>query len=156
MPTPTRREIFSSQKPPPPTNIIPATVRFKHNRKKGLIEPLSAQEKMLCALRKCLAEMSDKSSTKVRYYIAGNKVQLLQEPTASPAKEGEGRTYRARGRCRLGVCHAEGHHTTKFVEFAISYRDTVDDRGMADVQYFEPTTIDEIERNGPIDLSALK
>lgn len=148
--------MFNTQSKPPPSTVIPATVKFVHNKKKGMIEPLKPQEKMLCALRKCLAVMSDKSPDKTRYYIAGNKIQLLQEPTESPAKEGEGRSYRASGRCRLGVCHPAGHHTTKYIEFSISYRDIVDDRGLADVQYFDPTTIDELERNGPVDLSALK
>ena len=156
MPTPTRREqLFKTQQPPPASNIIPATVQFRHNKKKGMIEPLSSQEKMLCALRKCLAVMSDKSGN-VRYYIAGNKVQVIQEPVGSPARDGEGRSYRAVGRCRLGVCHADDSHTTKFVEFTINFRDTVDDRGMSDVAYFDPTIIDELERNGPIDLSMLK
>ena len=51
--------------------VIPATVSFRHNKKKGLIDPLSAQEKMLCALRKVLTSMSDRGEG--RYYIANNK-----------------------------------------------------------------------------------
>jgi hypothetical protein len=148
--------MFTSQRPTPATNVIPATVKFKHNKKKGMLEPLSAQEKMLCALRKCLAEMSDKDTNGCRYYIAGNRVQVVTAPVESPAKDGEGRSYRAVGRCRLGVCHQAGHHTTKFIEFTISYRDVVDDRGMSDVVYMDPTIIDELARGGPIDLSALR
>ena len=138
------------------TNVIPATVKFKHNRKKGIVDPLSSQEKMLCALRKCLTEMSNKDPEGRRYYIAGNKVQVTVAPVESPAKDGEGRSYRASGRCRLGVCHAEGHHTTKFIEFSISYRDQIDEHGMSDVVYMDPTLIDELARGGPIDLSALR
>lgn len=136
------------------TGLISPTVRFQHNRRKGLIEPLSAQEKMLCALRKALAHMSDSDPHGCRYYISG-KVKILQAPRTTQGKEGEPQSYRARGRCRVRLCHPQGHTSSKVIAFDISYRDVKDEMGLADVQYFDPTTIDELPRNTPIEASVL-
>ncbi len=153
----TRKEqLFNATKGQRAINVVPATIKFVHNKKKGIIEPLSSQEKMLCALRKCLAEMSNKSPDGCRYYIAGNKVEVTQTPLTTDGKKGGVQSYRAAGRCRLGVAHAAGHVTSTFVEFTISYKDTVDDRGLADVVYFDPTTIDVINRAGPINVAHLQ
>lgn len=136
-----------------PNGVIPATVSFRHNRRKGLIEPLSAKEKMLCALRKVLTAMSDRGDG--RYYIANNKVELTKAPTTTAGKEGEPQSYHATGRCKVGICNENDTVSFAFIEFGISYRDVKDDRGLADVEYFDPTTIDRLPKNTPIDLSAL-
>lgn len=144
---PTRRELLykaGSQKPPP--NTISATVRFRHNKKKGIVEPLSASEKMLCALRKALTVMSDKDTTGRRFFIADNKVEIVQAPSTTQARKGEPQSYRAAGRCRLRAIHPDGHTSSMKVQFDISYRDVVDAIGLADVEYLEPTTIDMIPK----------
>lgn len=146
----TRREqLFSAKKPTPVSAMIPATVRFRHNKKKGMIEPLAPQEKMLCALRKVFAHMSDKDT---RWCIVGNKVQVLSAPTTTEGKPKGPQSYRASGRCKVALMRSDGM-TTKLIEFSISYKDIVDDRGLADVVYFEPTTVDEVPRTSPIDRS---
>lgn len=150
-----KEQLFQAKQANKTTSIISATVKFKHNKAKGLIEDLAPQEKMLCALRKVLASMSNNNSDGCRYYIANNKVQLLEAPSSSPGKKGEARTYKASGRCKVGVAHKEGHTTTMFVEFSISYRDVVDDRGLADIEYFDPTSIDKIARRGGVNLRDL-
>jgi hypothetical protein len=151
----TRREqLFNAKKKPSTGNVIPATVRFRHDKRAGVIKPLSSNEKMLCALRKALAAMSS-SESGLRYYIAGNKVQLTQAPSTTPGRPGEAQSYFAAGRCRVGVCHPAGHATMIMVDFSISFKDAMDERGIATVNYFEPTTIDKLAANSPVDLSAL-
>lgn len=136
------------------TNLISSSVHFRHNKKKGILEALPPHEKMLCALRKALTAMSDRHPS-CRYFIIGSKVQLTAPPTTTAGKAGGPQSYRAAGRCKLGVSHADGRATTMVVDFNISFRDVVDDRGLADVEYFDPTSIDEISRSSPIDVSAL-
>lgn len=148
----TRKEqLFNAKKKPSGSSVIPATVRFKHNKKKGSIDPLSPQEKMLCALRKVLGDMSSGGG---RWFIMGNKVKLTQVPTTTEGKPGGPQSYRAAGRCKVGVAQGKSL-VTKYIEFSISYRDVVDDRGLADVVYFDPTTVDELARTTPVDLSDL-
>lgn len=150
----TRKQMFASMKKTSGTNVIPATVNFRINKKKGRLHPLTPEEKMLCALRKVLAAMSDKNDHGCRYYIDNNRVQLTKRPVATTV-EGKPSTYTASGRCKLGVCHPEGHKSSRIIEFRISFRDVKDERGLEDVQFFDPTTIDELPRSTPIDVSAL-
>jgi len=145
----TRRQLFGANQKSSGEDIIPATVKFRIDKKKGRIKPLSSEEKMLCALRKVLASMSDANDHGCRYYIDRQKVQLTKRP-ASSSDDGSKRSYSAAGRCRLGVCHPEGHKSSMFVEFKISFKDIVDERGLPDVAFFDPTTIDELPRNSPL------
>jgi len=147
--------LFNAKKKAPDSTVIPSTIRFKLNKKKGLLDPLQPHEKMLCALRKALADMSDGDQRGCRYFIANGKVQMLKMPTTTAGKKGEAQSYNARGRCRVGVCHPDDKSSSIIVEFSISYRDIVDDRGLADVEYFDPTTIDMLPKNTPLDLSGL-
>lgn len=150
----TRKEqLFNSKKGSMESNVISATVSFNHNKKKGLIEPLKPHEKMLCALRKVLTDISDTGNS--RYFIANNKVQLLKAPSTTQGKEGEAQSYHAKGRFRAGICLPDGTSSSKFFEFEISYRDIVDDRGLLDVEFFDPTSIDVISKDSPVDLSEL-
>jgi len=141
-----RRELFSATRKAPTSNMIPATVRHRIDKKAEQLATLTSEEKMLCALRKALTKMSDAHPDKCRYYIQENKVQVLTAPSASEGKPGQARTYSAKGRCKLGVCHPGGHVSTMAIEFTISFRDVTDDRGLADVEFIDPTTIDEIDR----------
>jgi len=150
----TRKEMFSAQKKAPTTNVIPATVNYRLDKKAKALVELSPSEKMLCALRKALTKMSDASGG-CRYYIANNKVQVLAAPAAPAGKAGDSRTFSARGRCRLGVCHPGGHASSMLVEFTITFRETFDDRGLPDVEFIDPTTIDELPRGTPIDATLL-
>jgi hypothetical protein len=137
--------LYRTASPPPETNTIPATVRFRHNKRQGIIEPLSANEKLICALRKVLTEMSDQDG-RCRYYIADNQVKLTQRPVASEGRAGEPQTHRAAGRCKVRVCHPEGHTSSMQIQFAITFRDSEDEYGLPDVEYIEPTTVDLISK----------
>jgi hypothetical protein len=148
--------MFEAAKKSSGSDIIPATVNFKVDRKKGRLRALTPEEKMLCALRKALSSMSDANGHGCRYYIDNNKIQLTKRPVGSAAAPGQPRSYSAAGRCKLGVCHPEGHKSSIFVQFSISFKDVKDERGLDDVAFFDPTTIDELPRNTPIDISALK
>ena len=151
----TRKQMFEAASKPSGADIIPATVSFKIDRKKGRLRALSPEEKMLCALRKALTTMSDKNKHGCRYYIDNNKVQLTKRPSGSSAAPGQASSYTAAGRCKVGVCHPEGHKSSVMIEFNISFKDVKDSRGLDDVIFFDPTTIDELPRNTPIDVSAL-
>ena len=141
-----RKDMFKSSVPPAPSNIVPSTVSFKLNRKAGRVEALSPVDKMKCALRKVLVKLSDDNDDGCRYYIDGSGIEVLAAPVAQPVREGEPSTYRAKGRCRLGVCHPEGHKSSKIIEFSLTFRDTEDAMGLADVDYIDPTTIDELPK----------
>ena len=148
---PIRRDmLFEANKKPSQSDSIPATVRFTIDKKKRMMKSLTPEGKMLCALRKALAKMSDADAHGCRFYIDNNKVQLLKRPASAAGREGEAATYSASGRCKLGVCHPEGHKSSKVIEFTISFRDTVDTLGLPDVEFFDPTTIDELPRNTQI------
>jgi len=155
MPT-SREQLFNARKKAPERTVIPATVEFKIDKKKKALRTLSAEHKMLCALRKVLADLSDQSSDGCRYYIANDKVQLISNPVTTNGKPGERQSYRAAGRFKAGVCLSNGAMVTKFLEFSINYRDIVDDRGLADIEYFDPTTIDVLSKNTPVDISAIR
>lgn len=129
---------------------VPTTVRFRLDRKKGRLKELTPTEKMLCALRKVLTLLSNRDTNGCRYYIDGDSLRLTKEPTVSPAKAGEPRTYQAAGRCMIGVCHPGAHKTTQVIRFSIGYRDTVDDRGLPDVEYLDSTVIETLPRNTPV------
>lgn len=151
----TRKEMFSAMRQAPTTDIIPATVKHRIDKKAEKLGELSPSEKMICALRKALTKMSDAHADGCRYFIANNKVQILSAPSASAGKAGEARTFSARGRCKLGVCHPGGHSSSMLIEFSISFRETADDRGLADVEFIDPTTIDELPPGTPVDASLL-
>lgn len=153
---PTRREqLFNAKKTSTVSNVIPATVRFQIDKKKGRLKPLPAEQKMLCALRKVLASMSGRDDDREeRWCIMGNKVELTSPPSTTEGKPGGPQSYRAAGRCKVAVMRGNGM-VTKFIQFSISYRDTQDAMGIADVEYFDPTTIDEIKRGSPTNLTAL-
>lgn len=154
---PTRREqLFNAKKDAPGHSVIPATVKFIIDKKKKRLKVLPPESKMLCALRKVLADMSEKDQGGCRYYIAGNKVQITSAPTTTSGKAGEAQSYRAAGRCKVGVCLPNGKARMMFIEFTINFRDIEDDRGLADIEYFDPTTIDGLPKNTPVDISAIQ
>jgi len=146
-----RKEMFAASRKAPDTNIISATVNHRLDKKAQRIATLSPNDKMICALRKALSKMSDGHEAGCRYFIANNKIQLLSAPTSSGGREGEAQTYNAKGRCRLGVCHPGGHSSSVSIEFNLTFRDVMDDRGLADVEFIDPTVIDEIPAGTPID-----
>jgi hypothetical protein len=151
----TRKEMFSATKKAPTSNVIPATVRHRVDKKAEKLADLTPNEKMICALRKALTKLSDSSSDGCRYYIANNKIQLLSAPSMSAGRAGEAKTYSAKGRCKVGVMHRAGHASSIVIEFTITFRDVLDDRGLADVEFVDPTTIDELPRGTPIDSSLM-
>lgn len=155
MPRPTRKELFAAKKKSPETTVIPATVAFRIDKKQGRLKPHTAREKMVIALKKILAAMSDGDDHGCRYYVDNNKIQILREPTSSAARPGERQTYRAAGRCAVGVCHPDSRKTSKIIQFDISFRDRKDERGIDDVEWIDPSVIEELPRNTPIDVSTL-
>lgn len=141
----TRREmLFEANKTPSQSNVIPATVAFKIDKKKKRLRALSPEEKMLVVLRKVLAELSDKNEHGCRFYIDNNQVQILRRPVGSGGRPGEAQSYSAAGRCKLGVCHKEGHKSSKVIEFNLVFQDVKDDLGFDDVEYLSGTTIDNL------------
>lgn len=147
--------LFEAKKKLPDLTLIPTTVSFKLDKPNGRLHALKATEKTVCALRRVLATMSRSRSDGCRYYLDGGKVQLLSGPTSSEAKPGEAKTYQVKGRAKVGVCHPEGHKSTKFVEFSMSFRDTKDSLGLDDVVFLDDTQIQELPHNTPIDTRAL-
>lgn len=153
---PTRKEtLFNAKKRSSDASVVPATVKFTLNKKKGMLEPQSPEDKMKCALRKVLTDLSDASEDNCRYFIANNKIHILKAPSTTSGKPGEAQSYHAKGRFRAGVCLPSGENSSKILAFEISFRDVEDDRGLADVEYFDPTVIDELPKNTPLDVSQL-
>lgn len=142
-----RKEMFSATKPAPSDNVIAATVRHRIDKRAEKLAELTPNEKMLCALRKVLVKLGDEDAAGCRYYITDNRVHLIRPPVSTVGKAGDAQTYTAQGRCRLGVIHKLGHISTKVIEFNLTFRDVIDDRGLADLIFIEPTTIDELPAN---------
>lgn len=143
-----RKQLFDAAKVPAESNAVSNKVTFKPDRKTGGLQMQSPEQKMLCALRKVLASMSDGDAGGCRYYIESDQVVLDQRPASS---QGNGpKTYTAKGRCRIGVCYPNGEKGTRTIEFNIVFRDTKDDRGVDDVMYLGQTTIDELPRNAKL------
>jgi len=155
MSAPTRKELFAAKKKSPGSTVIPATVTFRHDKRQGRLHPLSMREKMIVAVKKILATMSDDDENGCRFYVDNNKIQVLREPSGSDARAGEARTYRASGRCAVGVCHPQGRKSSKIIQFDITYRDIKDARGLDDIEWIDPSTVEELPRNTPVDISAL-
>lgn len=146
----TRKEMFSALKKAPTSNVIPATVRHRLDKRAEKLAELTPNEKMICALRKALVKLSDGDDAGCRYFIANNKIQVIQAPSSTAGKAGEAKTYFAKGRCKVGITHSAGHSSSKIIEFTLTFRDVLDDRGLADVEFMDPTTIDELPRGTPI------
>lgn len=149
-----RRSMFSAKEAPKVADVIPAKVTFEIDKRRKQMKEMSPHGKMLCALRKVLTDLSDNDEHGRRYFIKNDMVQMLSGPDGAGGKAGENRTYRATGRCRLGVTLPTGELTTKAVQFSITFRDTKDDRGLPDVVYIPPTTVDDLSGSG-VNLSAL-
>lgn len=131
--------------PSTPGNIIPHTVRFlgqagAKGKKPPRVRVLSQDEKMLCALRRVLAKMSE-SDGGVRYFIA-SPVEVMQRTGGTGLKPGEPGSYGAQGKFTLGGVHAEGHSSHRAVKFSIHFKDTKNHYGQPDVAYVDPTSID--------------
>jgi len=137
------------------TDLVPIHVNFTFNRddrrrKRGELRQLAPEEKMLCALRKVLADMSQESGGHTRYFLVGTVCRIVDRQVSPGAKQGDPGTYRFGGRCELGVAHASGEIARSTAEFMVSFRDTEDPMGLADVAYFEPTTIDQLDSRTPL------
>lgn len=117
--------------------VISTGVSFKVDPKTKIMRKQPVHQRLVCALRKILADMSEKADNGCRYFILGDKIQILSEPTDAQG----GEMMRAGGRFRLGVCHREGHMSRKVIEFKVTFRDTRNDMNLPDVEYVDPTTI---------------
>ena len=144
-----KQQLFDSAQRAASTDLVSPTVRYKLDKKKGQYEPLSPVDKMKCALRKAITDWSNADENKCRFYIDG-EIKLMQQPTFSEGPEGEARNYYAAGLCHAGVCHPEGHKSSKLIQFDINFRDSKDELGQPDVEYFTPTTIDELPKSHPL------
>lgn len=123
-------------------NLIPATVKRRVDRRAGKLNELNRDEKMLCALRKALSSKSGLEEMKnARYFISSENVYVMSRGGGAQAKEGELSTYTASGRFKMGIIYPKST-AYRMAQFSITYRDTVDDRGLPDVKWIEPTTID--------------
>jgi hypothetical protein len=129
-----------SQAPAADPNLISTTVTRKLNRRKGELNKLSRDEKLLCALRKAL---SSKSGADASYYIVDEGVYVTRRGGGVPARSGEAVSYTASGRFKMGAIQEE-KVAFSMVEFNLTYRDTVDEHGMLDIEFSEPSTIKEL------------
>ena len=104
-----KRESFIGRSEPATAdpNLISGTVKRKLNRKgrkRGTLDPLSRDEKMLCALRKALADKSGLEETGgARYYIADNQVYITNRGGNAEGNGG----YTAKGRFKLGSINGD-------------------------------------------------
>ena len=147
----TRREmLFEAGRKSSTTDIVPAKVVHKINKEKRALEPKTPEQKMVIALKKVLSEMSDGDAAKCRFYIAEDKIKITRRPFSS-GKVGDPQKYFAEGRCKVGVCHPEGHKSSKVIGFSITFRDIKDDLGLDDVEFIEPTTIDTLPKSTRIE-----
>jgi len=104
---------------------------------------LTQDQKMLCALRKVLVAVSERSEDNQRFFLSGETMRVDERSSSPGAKEGDPGTYHAKGSFRLGVIHpGKGGVTYKQAAFDIHFRDTIDDRGFSDVEYDDNTTVD--------------
>jgi len=149
-----KQQLFEAKKKTTGPDMIPSTVSFKLDKKKGALKPMSAEEKMVCALRKVLTDMSDGDTNRCRYYI-DSQIKPIRRPAFTRAANGGPTTYRAAGICKVGVCHPQGYKSSKIIQFDISYRDVKDSKGQPDVEYMDPTTIDELSKKSPVNTSSL-
>lgn len=137
------------------SDLVPTHVNFMHGRQDrrrppGELRQLQPEEKMLCALRKVLAHMSAEAGGKARYFIVGTECRVRERHVSPGAKKGDPGTCRFAGRCEVGVAHASGEAAFKMIDFTVSFRDVEDPMGLPDVEYFDPTTVDEIDSATPL------
>ena len=151
----TRRQIFDTKQQPVARDLVPTSVTFKIDRKTRRMTTLPPNEKMIVALRKVLSTMSNRDTNGCRYYLDGKSVQVIRPVTTTSGRPGEAQNYRAAGRCKVGVCHPQGHKSSIMIQFTLSFKDVLDDRGLPDVMFFDPTSIDELPRDTPLNVSAL-
>ena len=146
-----REQLFNTKRPGEiDSSRIPTHVNFMFHknapqRQRGELRQLTPEEKMLCALRKVLAQMSADSGGEQRYFVAGDQCRILDRHVSPGAKEGEAGSYRFKGRCQIGVSHKSGEGSFKVVEFVVSFRDVEDSMGLPDVDYFDETTLEELD-----------
>lgn len=140
----TRREMFSTRTAESTDSSIPTKVSFKIDKETKRMARLDDSGKLIVALRKVLATMSQQDPNGCRYYLDGERVDITRAITTTVGRQGEPQKYRAGGRARVGVCHPQGHKSSITVQFSLSFGDTKDERGLPDVEYFDPTSIGEI------------
>ena len=139
-----KQQLFSTKNKPASTGMgVSTKVKFEVDKKTKTMKTMSPEQKMICAVRKILATMSDAEK---RYYIEGTTVSLDAPVETFPgSKEGEPSTYRARGHCKLGISHTTGNVSYQNVKFEVSFRDSKDSLGLPDVSTIDPSSIDEID-----------
>lgn len=131
-------------------NMVSTKVTRKVNKKKGRLNQLTADEKMLCAIRKALASKSGLAEAgNARYYVSGDELYVLSRGGGVQTKKDEPTTYTARGRFKLGMVH-DANCCFRIAEFNITFKDTVDERGIPDVDFLEPTTIDLLPKGAKL------
>ncbi len=131
-------------------NLISSKVARKVNKRKGELNTLSRDEKMLCALRKALASKSGLAEAlNARYYISGEQVYVTSRGGGAQTKKNEPTTYTASGRFKLGMAYKDSV-SYRMAQFSITFRDSRDDRGLPDVDFIEPTTIDLLPKSATL------
>lgn len=147
----TRKEmLFDAGQKPSMTDVVPAKVVHKIDKSKGALEIKTPEQKMVIALKKVLAEMSDDNIERCRFYIADNKIKITQRPFDT-GEAGTPQSYFAEGRCKVGICHPEGHKSSKVIAFSITFKDVKDDLELDDVEFIQPTTVDTLPKSTRIE-----
>jgi hypothetical protein len=147
-----KKEAFLGRKSTKPRdpNLVSTKIPRKVQKKAGKLNELNRDHKMLCAIRKALASRSGLVETQCdRYYISGGEVYVTHRGGGVQTKKGEPTTYTARGRFKLGVAHADCV-AYRIAEFNVTYKDTLDDRGLPDVAFVDPTTIDLLPKGASL------
>lgn len=132
-------------------NVIKTTVKQKLDKRKGKLNELTRDEKLIRALRLALSSKSGELGG-ARYYLDGDQVYVQSRGGGAQSKPGEMVTYTASGRMRIGAAHPK-HAAFHIAEFRITYRDVLDERGIPSVAFIDPTVITLLPSNSKLILT---
>lgn len=132
-----------------PSGFVATTVKRQVDKVKKELVPLSPTAKMLTALRKVLVKMSNEDKDGSRYFISGDKFKVVKEPAAQALKEGEFGSYQGEGYAKVGVTLRTGDMVYKMLHFTINFRDCLSDVGLPDVEFLDPTNLEELDLHHP-------
>lgn len=148
-----RREslLKKDQATPPTTGGILRSTKVKReiDKQKRELKLLTPSDKMLVALRKVLTKLSNEDENGSRYYVSGPQLSITEQPRDQVVKEGEFASYHGAGYAKLGVTLKNGQMNYRYISFSISFRDCLNENGLPDVEYFDPTEVEDVGLHHP-------
>lgn len=135
--------------PPGSGKMRSTTVPRVINKEKRELAPLTASDKMLVAFRKVLVKMSVDDPDGSRFHISGTLLRVIDQPSEQTVKEGEFASYSGSGYAKLGVSLKNGMMSYRYVHFVINFKDCLNDNGLPDVEFFDPTEVDDVGLHHP-------